>query len=97
MKDRVVEMKEELEKIKAMSENHSLATEMLQELKTQNKRLHITNMILIAVIVAMVIGFFVYTSQFEIVGEETTVDAGNGTATYLENSNTGDINYGEDN
>lgn len=97
MRDRVVEMKEELEEIKRTSQENSLATEMLRELKAQNKRQHITIIILIGVIVAMVIGFFIYENQFETVSEETTVDGGNGTATYLENSNSGDINYGENN
>lgn len=97
LRDKVVEMKEELEEVKKMSQENSLATEMLRELKAQNKRQHITIIVLITVVVAMIIGFFVFANQFELVGEETTVDAGNGTATYLENSNSGDINYGENN
>ena len=87
-------MKKELESIKTIPRTN-LATEMLSELKSQNKRQHITIIVLICVIVAMIVGFFVFTSQFEIVGEETTIDSGNGTATYLENSKAGDINYGE--
>jgi hypothetical protein len=97
MRDRVVEMKEEVENLKKEYQENSLATEMLRELKAQNKRQHITIIVLIAVIVAMIIGFFIFANQFEVVGEETTVDGGDGTATYLENSNAGDINYGEDN
>lgn len=96
IKDRVVEMKEEVEELKK-DYNNTLATEMLRELKAQNKRQHITIIILIGVIVAMIIGFFIFVRQFEVVGEETIVDSGNGTATYLENSNSGDINYGKDN
>ena len=48
----------------------------------------------------MIIGFFIYENQFEVVAdtETTTVDGGeNGIATYLENSESGDIIYGEDN
>lgn len=97
LRDRVVEMKEELEEIKKTNQENSLATEMLRELKAQNKRQHITILVLIGVIIAMVIGFIVYESQFQTISEETTVDGGNGTATYLENSNSGDINYGENN
>ena len=97
MRDRVVEMKEEVENLKKEYQENSLATEMLRELKAQNKRQHITIIILIAVIVAMIIGFFIYENQFETVSDETIVDGNNGTATYLENSNSGDINYGEDN
>lgn len=97
MKDRVVEMKEELEKLKKENQENTLAIDLLKELKAQNKRQHITILVLIGVIIAMVIGFIIYESQFQTVSEETTVDGGNGTATYLENSNSGDINYGENN
>lgn len=102
LKDRVVEMKEEVESLRNEINEKSLAMDLLKELKAQNKRQHITNIILICVIiilicviVSMIIGFFIYEQQFETVSEETTVDGGNGTATYLQNSNTGDINYGE--
>ena len=44
---------------------NSLATEMLKELKSQSKRKDIIIVILIAVIVSMIIGFFVYEGQFE--------------------------------
>lgn len=56
-------------------EKETLATEMLRELKAQNKRQHITIIILIGVIVAMVIGFFIYMQQFDVVTEdESTID-----------------------
>jgi hypothetical protein len=108
MRDRVVEMKEEIESLKKDYEGNTFALDLLRELKAQSirqdeinkniiKRQHITIIILIAVIVSMIIGFFIFANQFEVVGEETTVDGGDGTATYLENSNAGDINYGEDN
>lgn len=97
IKEKVLEMKEEVEQLRQEYKEHTLAMDLLKELKAQNKRQHIVIIILILVIVAMSIGFFVYENQFETVSEETTVDAGNGTATYLENSNAGDINYGENN
>lgn len=81
-------------------EEKNLATEMLHELKAQSKRKDIIIIILIGVILAMIIGFFIYENQFEVVAdtETTTVDGGeNGIATYLENSESGDINYGENN
>lgn len=81
-------------------EKDTLALEMMKELKAQSKRKDIIIIILIGVILAMIIGFFIYENQFELVAdtETTTVDGGeNGIATYLENSESGDINYGENN
>ena len=81
-------------------EKDTLALEMLKELKAQSKRKDIIIIVLIGVILAMIIGFFIYENQFEVVAdtETTTVDGGeNGIATYLENSESGDINYGENN
>lgn len=81
-------------------EKETLATEMLREIKAQSKGKDIIIIILIGVILAMIIGFFIYENQFEVVAdtETTTVDGGeNGIATYLENSESGDINYGENN
>ena len=74
-------------------EEKNLATEMLHELKAQSKRWFI-----IAVIELIIMGWLIYESNFETVAdtETTTVDGGeNGVATYLENSESGDINYGE--
>ena len=55
-------------------EDTSFAFEMLKELKAQNKRQHILIIILIAVIVTMVVGFFLYESQFETITDEMTID-----------------------
>jgi hypothetical protein len=52
-------------------EDKSFAFEMLKELKTQNRRQHILIIILIFVIVSMIIGFFIYESQFETITDET--------------------------
>lgn len=95
LRDRVVEMKQEVENLRQDLNANTLAMDLLKELKAQNKRQHVVIIVLICVIIAMIIGFFIYQNQFEIVAEETTIDGGNGTATYLENSNAGDINYGE--
>lgn len=81
-------------------EKESLAMEMLKELKHQSKRWFIIAIIELIIIIASNTGWLIYESQFEVVGETetTTVDAGdNGNATYLENSESGDINYGENN
>lgn len=52
-------------------EDNSFAFEILKELKAQNRRQHILIIILIFVIVAMIIGFFIYESQFETITDET--------------------------
>ena len=79
-------------------EKDTLALEMMKELKAQSKRKDIIIIILIGVILAMIVGFFIYENSFETVAETTTVDGGeNGIATYLEDSESGDIIYGENN
>ena len=55
-------------------EERSLATEMLHELKAQSKRKDIIIIILIGVILAMIIGFFIFENQFETVSDETTTE-----------------------
>lgn len=79
-------------------DNSSLALEMLRELKSQSKRWFIIAAIELVIIIATNMGWLIYESNFETVAEQTTVDGGeNGIATYLENSESGDINYGENN
>lgn len=85
-------------------EEKSLAMEMLQELKAQNVRLEkafkgvlTLCIILIVAFVGSNIAWLVYESEYESFGEVTTVEADDGSATYLENSESGDINYGENN
>lgn len=46
-------------------EEKSLAYELLQEVKHTNKRLFIISLVELAIIVGMIIGFFIYESQFE--------------------------------
>lgn len=45
-------------------ENNSLAYELLQELKRSSKRWFIISIIELTVIVSMIIGFFIYESQY---------------------------------
>lgn len=79
-------------------EEKSIAYELLQEVKKTNRRLFIICIIELILIVATNAGWFYYNAQFETVSEQTTVEGGeNGAATYLENSESGDINYGKDN
>ena len=90
MKDRLVEMKEEIEGLKKESQENTLAMDLLKELKAQNRRQHITIIVLIAVIIAMIIGFFVFANQFEIVGETEQLieDIDNSTnSTYTQQTN----------
>ena len=54
-------------------ENSSLALEMLKEVKAQSKRKDIIIIILIGVILAMIIGFFIFENQFETVTEEQAI------------------------
>lgn len=55
-------------------EKKNLATEMLHELKAQSKRKDIIIIILIGVIFAMIIGFFIFENQFETVSDETATE-----------------------
>lgn len=52
-------------------ENNSLAYELLQELKRSSKRWFIVSIIELTIIVSMIIGFFIYESQYSY---ETTED-----------------------
>ena len=54
-------------------EEKTLALEMLKELKAQSKRKDIIIIILIGVILAMIIGFFIFENQFETVTEEQAI------------------------
>lgn len=56
-------------------EKDTLALEMMKELKAQSKRKDIIIIILIGVILAMIIGFFIYENQFETITEEQTQEA----------------------
>ena len=99
-------LREELEELKGSVKDmekqvheQSLALEMLSELKKSSKRWFVISIVLLIALVISNVGWLIYESSFDTVieGETTTVDGGNGVATYLENSNSGDINYGKNN
>lgn len=99
LKEEVEELKGSVENMEKQVHEQSLALEMLAELKKSSKRWFLVSIILLIALVGTNVAWFIYESSFETVyeGETTTVDGGNGVATYLENSNSGDINYGENN
>ena len=99
LKEEIEELKGSVKDMEKQVHDQSLALEMLSELKKSSKRWFVISIILLVVLVFSNIGWLIYESSFETVyeGETTTVDGGNGVATYLENSNSGDINYGENN
>ena len=99
LKEEIEELKGSVKDMEKQVHEQSLALEMLSELKKSSKRWFVISIILLVVLVFSNIGWLIYESSFETVyeGETTTVDGGNGVATYLENSNSGDINYGENN
>ena len=99
LKEEVEELKGSVENMEKQVHEQSLALEMLSELKKTTKRWFLVSIILLIALVGTNVAWLIYESSFETVyeGETTTVDGGNGVATYLENSNSGDINYGESN
>ena len=99
LKEEVEELKGSVENMEKQVHEQSLALEMLAELKKSSKRWFLVSIILLIALVGTNVAWLIYESSFETVyeGETTTVDGGNGVATYLENSNSGDIKYGENN
>ena len=99
LKEEIEELKGSVENMEKQVHDQSLALEMLAELKKSSKRWFLVSIILLIALVGTNVAWLIYESSFETVyeGETTTVDGGNGVATYLENSNSGDINYGENN
>lgn len=95
----LLKVQQKLDNVEKKFDDTSLAMEMLQELKKAGQRKFIIIIILIIALVVTNIGWLLYENSMETVTEmeETTVDGGNGIATYLENSESGDINYGENN
>ena len=70
----LLSVKKKLDSVEKKFDNTTFALEMLQELKAQSKRKDLIIIILIGVIATMIIGFFIYESQFETIteAEETT-------------------------
>lgn len=99
LKEEIEELKGSVKDMEKQVHDQSLALEMLSELKKSSIRWFVISIVLLIALVISNVGWLIYESSFETVyeGETTTVDGGNGVATYLENSNSGDINYGENN
>lgn len=95
----LLRVEQKLDNVQHKFEENTLAMEMLRELKRSGTRKFIIIIILIVALITTNLGWLIYEAQYETVTEteETTVDGGDGIATYLENSNAGDINYGENN
>ena len=84
MKDEVVELKEEIQNLRKDYNDSTLALDLLREVKATSKRKDIIIIILIGVIVAMIITYFIHEAQYETVSEESTQEAyytGNSTVT----------------
>lgn len=99
LKEEIEELKGSVKDMEKQVHEQSLALEMLSELKKSSIRWFVISIVLLIALVISNVGWLIYESSFDTVieGETTTVDGGNGVATYLENSNSGDINYGENN
>jgi uncharacterized membrane protein len=95
----LLRVEKKLKKVEKKFDDTTLAMEMLQELKKSSQHKFIIIVILIIALIVTNVGWLLYESSMETVAEteETIIDSGNGIATYLENSESGDINYGENN
>ena len=72
-------LKEEIEELKGSVENmekevkeHTLALEMLSELKKSTKRWFVISIILLVALVTTNVAWLIYESQWEYASEETT-------------------------
>ena len=99
LREEIEELKGSVETMEKEVKEQTLALELLKEVKKSAKRWFVVSIILLITLVGTNVAWLIYESSFDTVyeGETTTVDGGNGVATYLENSNSGDINYGENN
>lgn len=99
LREEIEELKGSVETMEKEVKEQTLALEMLSELKKTTKRWFVVSIILLIALVGTNVTWLIYESSFDTVieGETTTVDGGNGMTTYLENSNSGDINNGENN
>ena len=99
LKEEIEDLKGSVKDMEKQVHEQSLALEILSELKKSSKRWFLVSIILLITLVGTNVAWLIYESSFDTVyeGETTTVDGGNGVATYLENSNSGNINYGENN
>lgn len=100
----VTKMGKKVEEIK--EEEKSLAFQLIEQSQkiakeNEGSKKFLIKVFLTIIIILLLIVFgetylFVhYINQFDFETETTEVDAGNGTTTYVEDSKTGDINYGK--
>lgn len=92
MKEVISDMGNEIKKTE--NEIKSLAYEMLEDSKRKSKRDFVIILFLSVMLFASNLYWINFINQYDV--EQTTVDSTNGIATYLEDSNAGDINYGKD-
>lgn len=71
MKKELNYMREQIEQVE--NEEKSLAMELLQDCKRQNKRNFIIILVLIFALIGSNLGWLIYESQFETVAETTTL------------------------
>lgn len=98
-------LNEKVDKVEKEIKEVTLATELIKDLKaqvTRKNRINIILSVIIAILLCIIIGFIVFyinhEAQYETInGEQTILDGGDGIVTYLENSNSGGIDYGENN
>ena len=76
-----------------MAENETLATEIIRELRNQNKRMFIVNIIELVIIVFIVVAFLWYVS---LPIDEVIIENDEGNANYIGNNLEGDLYNGED-
>lgn len=92
IKEEVKDMKNELEDLR----NESFATIILKDYKVANKRLFILAMSLLVTLIIS-FGYIVYLlNDIQVITEEATIESESGMATYLKDSESGDIIYGKD-
>lgn len=99
LKEDIEDLKGSVENMKDKIKQQTLAIELLKEVKKSARRWFAISIILLIALILSNVAWLIYESSFDTVieGETTTVDGGNGMTTYLENSNSGDINNGENN
>lgn len=74
-----------------------LYKEIIADLKKASKRNFVIIVILLFMLFGTNLAWLIYENQYETVADITSIDSGNGIATYLEDSESGDIIYGENN
>lgn len=95
IKEEVENMKKEVEEIS--KEEKSLAYEILEDTKREKKYIFKGLIAVIIILIVLLFGsnlaWLIYINQFDFTSDTVDIDSGNGMATYLEESNAGDITY----